>query len=328
MKHRFDSFTIGSRARIFKNGFRVTGITVYYRETAKVNNPASVSGGSVSNATTLELQEVQNDWVYTVDAERPFFEEKVTLGGTLGYNRFSQKASVDRSNPFEPVFVNSQEPPLQVDGSMARGRIGTNNLGVLGLKVNYEYRNVGIEFKPRYRQNPIGFDDTQSDQRGHNLRIVQEWRGLKVSAEYDRISRNSNSRSFRDKFDWAIGYYGKLDISLNQNVSLESVNSVSNRTGVSNAKDEKQIVSEIYARLQLTPKLSLFLKPQRKDIFHTNTGARFLHESLYGKLELFASTNLRLVGEFRTTHFSDRTQEAVGAPYEDNFIRTKIEFNF
>lgn len=330
LKHRYDSFTTGSRVKAFWNDFRYTGITVYFRETAKITNSGTASGATLVPSTELQLGEVQNDWVYTNDLERTFFDERILLGGAFGYNKYTQHASADRSDPFAPVFISRLDPPIQVDGYMARGRLGSNSLLIPGLKLSYEYRAVDTEFKPRYRQNPIYFDDLESDQRGHNARLVQVWKGWMGSVEYDTMRRNSNDDYYRNRAYWAVGYYGfdRLDVAFNQEVRRETYQFVSNRTGTSFNKNEQIYVSEIYIRAQLTPKIALFLKPRREDVHHPSTGLRYVNEGVYGKLEYFATTNLKLLGEFRTTHFGLKSSEPQGSPFDDNFVRTKIEFNF
>ncbi len=330
LKHRFDSFTAGARGKLFWENFRFNAIAVYYREMAKVADAADVSGTTVKSSSDLRLEEVQNDSVVTLDGARSFWEDKITFGGTFGINRYTQKATANRSNPYEPIFGNLLTIPLAVEGKMARGRAELNQVLIPGLKLNYEYRTVDTEFKPRYRQSPIVFDDLESDQLGHNLRAVQSYRGFVTSAEYDTMNRASDQKYYRRRFIWALGYYGfdKLDVAFNQEVRREEYNFVSNRTSVSYIKNEKQITSELYIRAQLTPKTALFLRPRREDIEHPASGLTFANESLYGKIECYASTNLKLQGEFRTTHFGVKDFEPKGFPFEDNFVRITIEFNF
>ncbi|MBI3012126.1 MAG: CIA30 family protein, partial [Elusimicrobia bacterium] len=330
IKHKYDSFTGGSRLKFFWKGFRVTGIGVYFSETAKINSAGSLGQGTINTSSDLQLKEVQNDLVTTLQAERPLWRERVTLGGTLGYNRYNQLATADRSSPFDPVFGNALQPPLDVNGKMFRGKIALHDLYLPGFKTFYEYRSVDTEFKPRYRQSPISFDDSDSDQRGHNIRIVEGWRGFLASLEYDTMKRASNDTYDRNRWNWGVGYYGfhKLDLAFNQEIRRETYAFVSNRTGVSYSKNERVTVSEIYVRAQLTPRMIFFFKPKREDIEHPQTGLTFANESIYGKLEFFATTNLKIQGEFRTTHFGVKDFEPKGFPYDDNFVRTNIEFNF
>ncbi len=330
LKHRFDSFTAGARGKVFWENFRLNAISVYYKEVAKIADPAAISGSTVKSSSDLRLEEVQNDWVGTIDLTRGFWEDKISLGGTFGFNRYALLAQVNRSNPYEPIFGNLLSPPLQVEGKMARGRVELNQIYIPGFKVNYEYRTVDIEFKPRYRQSPIVFDDLESDQRGHNVRAVQSYRGFLASAEYDRMERASDSKYYRDRTIWAVGYYGfdKLDVAFNQEVRREEYNFVSNRTGVSYIKNEKQITSELYIRAQLTPKTALFIRPRREDVEHPASGLTFANESLYGKLECYATSNVKIQGEFKTTHFGVKDFEPKGFPFDDNFVRMTIEFNF
>jgi len=330
LKHRYDSFTIGSRAKAFWNGFRATGMTVYYRETARVTDPALQSGSSLGTGTQLELQEVQNDWTYAVDVERNFLDDRLMLGGVLGYNKYALRATADRTDPFNPVFGSLMDPALMVDGRMGRGRAGIYRFFVPGLRLDYEYRSVDTDFKPRYRQLPVNFDDLESDQRGHNLRAVERFLGFQASFEFDDMERKSNTAYYRHKYAWAVGYYGfdKMDVAFNQEFRREEYQFTSNRTGVPYNANQKIAISEVYVRAQITPQFTLFFRPKREDIVHPATGLTFSNESLYGKAEYYPISNISISGEFRATHFGVKAHEPQGRPYDDNFVRLKIEFNF
>jgi len=330
LKHRFDSFTSGARLKSFWKGWKMTGISVYYRETAKIPNAGIVTDGEIKRTDDLRLEEVQNDLVYTFDLESPLIRDRLLFGAVFGFNRYNQLASVDRSNAFEPLFGQKLEPVLSVDGAMVRGRFSLENTFLPGLKINYEYRNVNTQFKPRYRQSPTFFDDLESDQRGHNVRTVQTWRGFVGSVEYDKINRLSNKDFIRRRVVWALGYYGfdNLDFAFNQEIRKETYQFTSNRTGGFIGKNEKVVTSEIYMRAQLTPRLVFFLIPKRAVVRHPASGLRFANEILFGKLEFFATSNLRILSEFRMSHFEIKDFEPKGFPFADNFFRAKLEFNF
>jgi hypothetical protein len=303
---------------------------VYYKETAKIFNAASQSANTLAINPNLVLEEVQNDWVYVTDIERYFFDKRILWGGTIGYNRYTKRAEVDRTDPFNPVFGNLINPPLAVEGRMGRSRLELAHFGLPGLRLNYEYRSIDTEFKPRYRQTPINFDDLESDQRGHNFRALERWRGFQTSFEFDTMERASNDIYTKRKLAWGMGYYGfdNIDISFNQELRRETYKFTSNRTGVTYDQNQKILVSEIYIRAQLTPQVTLFFRPKREDIVHPSTGKVFTDESLYSKIEFFPATNLKILGEFKTAHFGIKDNEPKGQPFDDNFLRIKIEFNF
>lgn len=331
LKHKLDSFTLGSRGKLFWLGSRITGTSVYYREVARVANGGTVSGTGIQQTTEFNPEEVQNDFVYTVDAERPFWDEKILVGGTYGYNRFNLYAAVDRSNPFDPVYSNRLEPPTRVEGEMVRGHLLLSDILIPGFKIDYRYRIVDTQFKPRYRQNPVGFDDVESDQKGHTVRFDESWKGFIASLQYDTINRISNSDYFRHQFNWGFGYYGfdKMDLAFTQDVRRELYKFTSNRTNVTYDKDEKVTTSEIYIRIQLSSRAAFFIRPRRTDVVQTGAGGRtYADESLYGKMEFYANSNLKIFGEFRTTHYAFKDFEPKGPPFDDNFIRLSAEFNF
>jgi len=331
LKHKFDSYTAGSRIKSYWHGTRFTGIGVYYRETG-ITQGGAISNGTIAqpNSQTQNLQEIQNDMVYTLDAEHGFFDDRIIAGGIVGFNRYNLLATVNRSDPFNPVYGNALNNPLDVGGYMERGRLILKNILLPGSQIAYEYRSVDTEFKPYYRQNPANFDDLESDQRGHNIRLIQTRRGFTGTVEYDTLQRASNSDYYRHRVNWNLGYYGfdRTDVAFNQSVRTETYNFISDRTGIQILHNERETDSEIYMRFQINPQLAVILRPLRQDIYQMDSGVVFVNESLYGRLEFFPITNLRVVGEFRTTHFGNKAFEPIGTPFSDNFLRTSIEFDF
>jgi hypothetical protein len=331
LKHVLNSFTAGSRVRGVWPGTKLTGYAVYFEENARLNS-AALNGGVLTppNASVVKPARVAQDFVYNVDVEKKLWDDRLTLQGLYGYNRYSQTAQVDRTDPFNPVFTAPLDPSLQAVGEMWRGKLELDSVFWKGLNVAYGYRDVGTEYKPRYRQNPVGFDDTESDQYGHNVRLQQFRKGWVFSNEYDAIRRNSARRYFRHRYNWGVGHYGYkgLDVAFSQEIRREIYAFTSNRSAFSTDKNEKVTASEIYVRTQLSPRTAFWVKPRLERIWHPVPNNNFRAESLQMKLEFYISTNARLFAEHKVARFQDPAGEPQGFPFDDNFTRVSFEVNF
>ncbi|HRY30569.1 MAG TPA: hypothetical protein P5079_11115, partial [Elusimicrobiota bacterium] len=332
LKHVLNSFTAGTRARGIWPNFKLTGYGVYWEQNARLANPAAVSGNTLTTApsSVIELRRVAQDLVYNLDGEYRLLADRVTLQGIYGINRYSQSASVDYTDPFNPTFGLPLDKTLSPTGEMARGKIESNGLLWKGLNTAYSYRDMGTEYKPHYRQNPMSFDDTESDQWGHNVRLTQFHKGWVFSNEYDTLRRHSMRRYFRHRYTWGVGHYGYkgMDIAFSQEIRREIYAFASDRSNFTTDKNEQVVGNELYVRTQLSPRMAFWVKPRQEHVRHPATNRRFVTDSLQTKLEFYITTNARLFAEHKVTRFGDKTFEPQGYPFDDNFTRVSFEVTF
>jgi hypothetical protein len=332
LKHSLNSFSAGNRLRLISPHWRLTAYTVYWEQNARLADPSVTSGGNLAdaNASVLELVRVAQDLVYNLEVERKLLRDRITLRGLYGRNEYHQSATADFSDPFNPVFNEELARKLNPKGDIWRGKIQTDGLPWRGLALAYEYRDVATAYKPRYRQNPVAFDDVESDQWGHNLRATQYYRGWVFSNEYDTIRRHSSNDYFRHRYNWGIGHFGfrGLDVAFNQEYRREIYIFTSDRSGFTTDKNEKVIASEIYVRSQLTPRMAFWIKPRQERFWHPATNFNFVNDILHMKLEFYMSTHARLFAEHRISRFGEEAFEPQGFPFDDNFTRISFEVTF
>lgn len=197
--------------------------------------------------------------------------------------------------------------------------------------MSLEYKEVDPGFKPKYRQDPILFDENVSDQKGYNFRISQWYKGFIFSYEYDDIKRKEFKDGFRYKNNYGIGYYGlpNIEIGINRQEIREKNNTRSDRSSFSALnKDEKQIINELYIRTKLQDNIILFLQTLYMDGKWLNSGGSYSLDFFYSKLEYYFSTNAKLVLEYKTTNYPAPYWEQRGWPYVDNYLRGVLEVTF
>jgi hypothetical protein len=280
----------------------------------------------------MDIKPIFEDSVYYLEALRYLDDKKIQFTGSAGWNQFYQGASEDSTDPYHPLYNLPLDTPLQYWDNMYKGRVETNNLISDDLRLSWEYRYIGAEFKPRYRQDPAGFDDSVADQRGFNIRGQQQFGGWQLSAEYDDAKRLTNSDYYTRRSDYGIGYYGYsgLDVALNLESLREEYVASSTRSSMVDNRHDKALTSKIYVRNQLTPLSSLWFQIEVDDMEDPNSGVKQQINSLYAKYEYYLASNAKILGEFKTTKFPTQQWESdvSGYPYSNNFARVSFDLTF
>ncbi len=337
LKHALNSFTGGGRAVYYAPGLKLSAYTVYWEQNGRQTNASAVSNNNLQPAPSgnqLKLERLAQDWTSHVQADARMGNDRLRLVALYGYNHYRQNATADFTDPFSPVFSAFLDPAYIAGGHLWRNRAEVygvaDRLGWTGLDLAYGYRDIGTGYKPRYRQVPMFYDDTDSDQWGHNIRLIQRKGGWTFSGEYDTMRRHSNSRYARYKALWGVGFYGYrgLDMSVTQDYRRETYKFTSDRSAFTTDKNEKVIGTEVYVRAQLSPRVAGWVKPRLERIWHPVTNRTFTADSLQARLEYYIANNAKLFAEHRVTRFSEAVLEPQGTPFGDNFTRISFEVVF
>lgn len=337
IKHSLNSFTGGARGVYYLPNLKLSAYAVYWEQNGRQSNASTVSGGSLqpaANSAVLKLERLAQDMTYHLQADARTWNDRLRLVSLYGYNTYRQNATADYSDPFNPVFSQFVDPAYQAGGHLWRNRVelyGAGDfLGWRGLDLAYGYRDIGTGYKPHFRQVPVFYDDTDSDQWGHNVRAVQRRGGWTLSAEYDAMRRHSDAAYFRHKFLWGLGHYGYrgMDVSLTQDYRRETYKFTSDRSAFTTDKNEKVIGTELYVRAQLSSRVAGWVKPRQERIWHPATNGTFTSDSLQARLEYYVANNAKLFAEHKITRFSEAGLEPQGTPFDDNFTRISFEVVF
>jgi hypothetical protein len=326
----YESYTAGTRWIGYWPEWKVSGYSVVSAETAKIQNYGQIVNYNLTNSQSVDVKPIFNDTVYYFEALRYLNQKKIQVQASSGWNKFYQGATEDNTDPYHPVYNAPLDTPLQYWDSMYKGRVETNNLIMDDMRISAEYRRVGTEFKPRYRQNPAGYDDAECDQKGYNARVQQLFGGWQVSAEYDNITRISNPDYYRLRANYGFGYYGYsgLDAAINVESKREQYIASSTRSQMNVSKNDKVLSTELYIRNQLTPLSALWFKLRTDGSQDPESGAQYETDSLYAKYEYYMTSNAKFYAEFKTTRYPQSTWEPKGYPYDDNFVKASFEFTF
>jgi hypothetical protein len=333
IKHVQNSFTTGTRVRGVWPRWKLTGQTVYWEQNARLANASAVSGTTLQTAAStseVALERVAQDLVYYGEAEGRLLSERVRLQGIYARNEYRQSAEADFTNARDPIFTAPLETSHRPSGDMWRGKLETDGLFWRGLNAAYSYRDVDTAFKPRYRQNPVFFDDTESDQWGHNVRLTQFHKGWVFSNDYDTLRRQSQRSFYRHRYIWAVGYYGYrgMDVAFNQEYRRQVYTFKSDRSAFDTITNEKVIGQEIYFRAQLSPRIAWWIKPRQERIWTPLDNKSGTAEILQTKFDFYMDTNARFFVEHKTTRFRHPDNEPKTFPFDDNFTRVSFEVTF
>jgi hypothetical protein len=276
------------------------------------------------------LERVAQDLVYTVNALGRLYNDHLRLETTYGYNDYTQYAEADYTFPYNPVFTGYINPAYQAGGHLWRSWVRTSGWGLEGLDLAYGYRDIGTGYKPRYRQTPTYYDDTDSDQWGHTFRVTQRKSGWVASAEYDTLRRHSNSAYYQHKFLWGLGHYGYrgIDIAFNQDYKREEYKFTSDRSNFTTDTNDKIIGTEIYVRAQFSPRIAGWVKPRQERIWHPTQNENYAMDSFQARFEFYIANNAKLFAEHKTSRYDNPLNEPQTPPFDDNYTRVSFEVTF
>ncbi|MBN2406374.1 MAG: CIA30 family protein [Elusimicrobia bacterium] len=332
IKGKYSNYTIGTRINTFFNKLIISAITVYSEDAAKLDGSSDLSDeGVVSESDLLEVKPVADDLVSTFEVKRKILSNRVTLTATYGNNLYNRYAEASYADNFNPTYTQELENPEKKHGSMYRGKVEVDDMGVQGLGLKYEYRDVDRQFRPKYRNNPTYFDDNESDQKGYNCKISQWYKGAVISAEYDDIVRKDYKEGHRRLANYGLGYYGLKNIELGYNISdkVDVNNTESSRSEFSALNRNDWIrARELYVRNKLRDNVILWFRIRRELLTWRNSDTDVDLDSIQTKLEYYLTSNAKFFVEYKQTHYNEPSWEPTEWPYDDNFLRAYFEVTF
>ena len=327
IKQPYNSFAYGSKISthfkdvvIGKTKFNVINARLIYvgdRETALCTNDN-------------KIKDVSQDDVYSVDISVRFLNYKLGLEAFCGYNKYKKEAVVDYSDPLNPIYLNRVKNILSVEDPAYKVKIIFDNL-LPYLLLTYEYRYLGTEFKPKYRKEPIIFDDIDSDQEGHNIFFIYSLYGFIFSGEFDVLTRLCNSDYFRRRYSGGIETYKikNLNIFFHYEWRREYYKFVSNRSYYITERDDKINCYEFGVKSQLSSDFDVRFKIRIEDVKWVDEPKQFNTQSLEVKANYYITSSFYCYGEYRTTRMGHPEWFSLGYdPYFDNFLRIAAEFKF
>ena len=326
----YDSFASGTRWIGYFPDLKVTGYGVFSNETARIPNSGTVNNGNLSNSQNWEIKHISDDMVTSMELLKYFADKKIQVEAVGGWNGFNQNAVAITTDPYHPTYVQELNTPISYWDNMYKGKLEFNNLLVEDLRVAYEYRYVGKEFKPRYRQNALGFDESECDLKGYNISATQRLWGFGISAEYDDIKRLRNDAYYRFRSGYGLSYYGfnGMDVSFYVESRREQYAGTSTRSLMNANKNDKVNINELYVRNQLTPLSALLFKIRVEDMDNPDANVSYQMNSFYTKYEYYITSNAKFYAEYKTSKYPQAAWEPKGYPFDDNFARASFELTF
>jgi len=296
VKRYYDSYSIGNRSLYYIGDHRIKTVAVYDSETAKLSSSSTSEGTSTTGDDNWEAKPVSRELSYISEVLLRFLNYRLNVEFKYGGRSFKQLASADYTDNTNPVYSHKVSSST-VNDNIYQASFFLNGLPVRGSKFLVSFRDVGTDFLPRYRQEPVIFEDVLADQRGYTVRLEQWRRGFNVNAFYDNIIRNSDSDYYRRTINFGGGYIGPggLELSLNREVKREEY--VFAARAINKNVEVKSIIAKgkynfIYPRtpgLRLPMELEVTLREDRTD--DRDTGKETVEHSLAVALNYQLSTD-------------------------------------
>lgn len=329
------SYAAGTRWTGYFNDWKVTAIGVHTYESAKVTGASQITGAQLSPSSDWMIKPVFDDTVGNIEVLRWFNSKQIQVQLLGGWNHFNRYATEDSTDVFHPVYGQQLSQAQKLFDPIYRARVETNELFFEGFRLALEHRYIGAEYKPNFRKEPSWFDDSDADQKGFNIQATKKYEGFIFSAEYDDLTRLSNSKYFRYRTNTGVGYYGYagMDVALNYEQKREKYNFASSRSmfttatlGPAGEKDWLNNIIELYVRNQLNDHTAAWFKIRNEDVDVLNESKTDHSISLFTKLEYFITTNAKVFAEYKTT--VQPSWEPKGFPFDDNYAKVSFDLLF
>lgn len=326
LKQALDSSTFGMRLNRHFNAFRAIEMSsldlkFYYvnsQETARFTNDNSIRKSG-------------RDQVASLDLAARFLDYKVGLEGFFAYNDFSRTGQVSYADPYEPVFQQALAEKINERDEGYKARLILDSLLLSGLYMTYEARHLGENFKPKYRMEPILFDDIDSDQNGHNVLASYRLWGFTLTGEFDELKRISDAKYYRHRRSGSLACSALRNLFLSYFLEWkrEYYEYVSMRSYYNTARDDEITAQEFYLKAQIRYNFDLGFKLRVEDVKWPAEDKKFNSQSVYIKSNYYLANNFLIFAESRMSRFGEVSWFSPGYnPYIDNFARAGVMYNF
>ena len=177
----------------------------------------------------------------------------------------------------------------------------------MGSKFLVYYRDIGTDFAPKYRQEPIIFEDVIADQRGYTVRSEQCHIVLNVNIFCDDIKRKTDSLSFLRTLNYGVGYLGarEMELKLNREVKREKYRYPLRNIDRNEKVESIIIIGKYNFFYPVTPgirfPLTLRTTFREDKIYHPDTGGKYTALSLQIELNYRLTTDWGFSVSYKTT---------------------------
>ncbi len=331
IKRPYNSFSLGNRSLYYAGMHRFGIIGLYDSKTAK-HTSVSESSASLEGLEKWDIRPVSSEYSYIATSLFRFMNYMVNCEFNYGYYYNKKRAEADYADPQYPVYSH------RVSSSAVSDRLYGVKLFVdgfyTGTKLCVSYRDIGEDFKPEYRQEPVLFESVYGDQKGYRIDLKQWYNDINLSLSWDDAKRKSNTIYYKRLLNYGIGYLGVkgMELTLNREINREKYTNTS--LEIDKNEEVKSMIlvfqySLIYpltpgVRYPLTPKVTL-----REDkITHKATGNKYTTHSLQVDLDYRVETDFGFSISYKTTRYGDSSWESYESPYEDDFLNAYANMRF
>ncbi|MFH0948641.1 MAG: hypothetical protein V1833_06580 [Elusimicrobiota bacterium] len=337
IKSYYNSFSVGSRCMFYMDGqsnHRLQLIGLHDSETAKLDG-SSITDGKANESGDWAIKPVSYENSYLINSLSRFFHYGMNLELTYGFYRNKELAKADYSDPTNPVYSHSISSAA-ISSELYEYKLFFDGLPFFGTKLIWSYRDIGTNFRPKYRQQPIVFEDVIADQKGHKIQVEQWYKGFNVNALIDNIVRKSDEKYYRKTTNYGVGFFGPkgMELKLNREIRTEEYKNSEIEPEIDrNEEVDSMKVSCQYnfiypdtpgLRLPLASKLTF----SEDNIFHPDTNEKYITHTLQIDIDYKLMTNFGFWISYKATRFGDPSWEPKKAPYSDNYFSVLVNLNF
>jgi hypothetical protein len=331
IKRQYNSYSLGNRSYYYIDEHRLGLIGIIDKKTAKL--PASdEDSGSLDDSQEWDIRDVSIEKSFQVSGLLRFFQNMVNFELNYGYFTIDEDAVADYSSGAYPTYSHVISSPAVTD-DMYEAKIFLDGI-FPGSKFLLSYRDIGDDFRPEYRQEPVIFEDVTADQKGYYLKYNQWYNGYNFNISYDDIDRKSDSDYYRQVLNYGVGYLGSREMEFSISREYKRDKYVNAQLSIDRDERVESIILVLKYGLiyPLTPGVRYPLTPSitfREDrITHLSSDTDYTTHSFLFNLDYRLETDIGFSISYKTTRYGDSSWEPQGSPYDDNYFNGYINIRF
>lgn len=331
IKHRYDSYTYGTRANIKWLGFEQRVMLVYSNLMAKKATGLYDSSSVTSSPSDLKTAKIFDDTVFYYELQRRFGNALV-LKGVYGADTYRCDAYADLTDPLNPLFLGKRPNSARINETgflkIGRAEIYPPNIG---LAIHYEYRDISDKYMPRWRTDRTNYDNDWGNQKGNSLYFSQDLPfGFIGSGLMVDIRRVADDQYYKRSRRFGISHkpYKGVEASFSREYLDDKNYHTETRYGFSTYRNYEVYINEFYASYEFSQSSRLNSKYSVWKGRDRGSDKNISNHSISMRAEQYLTSNAYLSGEYIYTQYGAASDAPTGEPYSDNRILVEMRLNF
>ncbi|MFH1369221.1 MAG: CIA30 family protein [Elusimicrobiota bacterium] len=331
IKHRYNSFTYGTRFNLKWMGFEQRGMLVHSNQMAKKATGLTDASTVTTGPENLTTAKISDDSVFYYEIMRKFGNLFV-LKGVYGADTYRSDAYADMTDPLNPVYTGARPNSAKITETdfLKIGRAEIYPPGT-GTSIHYEYRDIGEKYIPRWRADRTNYDNDWGNQKGNSFYFAQDIPlGFVLSGLMVDIKRKADDQYYKHSKRFGVSNkpYRGLETSFSREYLDDKNYHAETRYNFSTYRNYEVYINELYLSYQFSQTSRMNSKYSVWKGWDRGLDKKIANHSISIKAENNLTSNAFLSAEYIYTQYTNASDAPKGEPYDDDRIQIEIRLDF